>query len=160
MNQNLLALYLNDHLAGATGGTALARRLARNHRGTEFEGPTSRLADDVEADRQALLQFMSALDIQPRRAKQVLATLAERIGRLKVNGTLVRRSPLSSVIEFEAMRLGVEGKTDAWQALRRVADHEPRLNADRIDELLDRAGRQSEVLQDLRLRAATAAFSG
>jgi hypothetical protein len=160
MSRKLLALYLNDHLAGATGGTALARRLARNHQGTELEGPTSELADQVEEDRKALLQIMNALDIRPRPAKQVLAALAERVGRLKLNGTVVRRSPLSSVIEFEAMRLGVEGKIDGWQALRRVADHEPRLNADRLDELLRRAGRQSDTLQNLRLRVATAAFTG
>lgn len=159
MNRKLLAVYLNDHLAGATGGSALAQRLARNHRGTEFEGPTSQLADQIAEDRKALLQMMSALGIQPRPVRQVLATVAERVARLKPNGTLVRRSPLSNVIEFEAMRLGVEGKIDGWQALRRVADQEPRLDAGRLDELLERAGRQSDTLQDLRLRAAAAAFT-
>jgi hypothetical protein len=159
MTTRLLALYLNDHLAGATGGTALARRLARNHRGTDLERPTADLVDQVAADRTALLQIMRSLDIRPRRLKSALAVLAERAGRLKLNGSLVRRSPLSSVIEFEAMHLGVEGKIDGWQALRQIVDQEPRLDSNQLDELLDRARQQSDSLQKLRLRAATTAFT-
>jgi hypothetical protein len=43
-----------------------------------------------------------------------------------VGVALLRSSPLSSVIELEALRLGVEGKTDAWQAPHRVADSDTR----------------------------------
>lgn len=159
MNNRLLALYLNDHLAGATGGTALAERLARNHRGTDLERPTADLADQVAADRTALLQIMRSLGVRARRLKSAVAVLAERVGRLKLNGTLVRRSPLSSVVEFEAMHLGVEGKIDGWQALRQMADRESRLDANQLDELLGRARQQSDGLQKLRLRAATTAFT-
>ena len=70
-------------------------------------------------DRASLLEIMQALGVRPRKVKGVLALLAERASRFKLNGALVRRSPLSSVIELEGMRLGVEGKTDGWQALRR-----------------------------------------
>jgi hypothetical protein len=159
VNRRLLAIYLNDHLAGATGGTALARRLAGNHRGTDLEQPTADLADQVAADRTALLQIMRSLDIQPRRLKPALAVLAERVGRVKLNGALLRRSPLSSVVEFEAMHLGVEGKIDGWQALRQIVDHEPRLDSNQLDELVDRARQQSAALQELRLRATATAFT-
>jgi hypothetical protein len=159
MNSRLLALYLNDHLAGATGGTALARRLARNHRGTDLERPTADLADQIAADRTALLQIMRSLGVRPRRLRLGLALLAERVGRLKLNGTLLRRSPLSSVVEFEAMHLGVEGKIDGWQTLRQIVDHEPRLDSNQLDELLDRARQQSDGLRRLGLQAATRAFT-
>lgn len=102
---------------------------------------------------------MQALGVRPRKVKGVLAVLAERAGRLKLNGALLRRSPLSSVIELEGMRLGVEGKTDGWQALRQVADGYARLDATRLDDLLQRAGEQSKTLQDLRLQAAADAFA-
>jgi hypothetical protein len=39
-----------------------------------------------------------------------------------VGVALLRSSPLSSVIELGNCGLGVEGKTDAWQARHRVAD--------------------------------------
>ena len=155
----LLAIYLNDHLAGATAGVALARRLARNHRGTRFERQTADLADQIVADRASLLEIMQALGVRPRKVKGVLAVLAERAGRLKLNGALLRRSPLSRVIELEGMRLGVEGKTDGWQALRHIADGYARLDATKLDDLLKRAGRQSKALQDLRMQAAADAFA-
>jgi hypothetical protein len=35
---DLLGIYLNDHLAGATGGLELARRVAGSHRGPAADG--------------------------------------------------------------------------------------------------------------------------
>ena len=111
-SEYLLTVYLNDHLAGATAGVALARRLARNHQGTAFQQQTADLAEQIMQDRRSLLEIMEALNIRPRKIKGALALLAERAGRLKLNGALFRRSALSSVTELEGMRLGVEGKTD------------------------------------------------
>jgi hypothetical protein len=157
--QHLLTIYLQDHLAGATAGRSLARRLARNHRGTGFEMQTADLARQIEQDRSSLLEIMDVLGVRPARVKNVLGLVGERVSRLKLNGMSLRRSPLSSVIEFEGMRLGVEGKTDGWQALREIADGYPRLDAAKLDGLLRRAGDQSKVLQDLRLQAAAQAFA-
>ena len=63
---NLLGIYLNDHLAGATAGTELARRMARSHRGgegsaREDSSALSRLAAEIAQDRSALLTIMAAL---------------------------------------------------------------------------------------------------
>lgn len=158
-SEQLLAIYLNDHLAGATAGVALARRLARNHRGTRFERETAELAEQIAQDRASLLEIMQALNIRAHNAKSVLALLAERVGRLKPNGATLQRSALSSVTELEGMRLGVEGKTDGWQALRHIADDYARLDVAELDHLLQRAGQQSRTLQDLRLQAAAEAFA-
>src|SRR5437660_983467 len=51
----LLGIYLNDHLAGATGGVELARRSAAAHQGGEAGAALGRLASDVAMDRAALL---------------------------------------------------------------------------------------------------------
>ena len=158
-SMHLLAIYLNDHLAGATAGMALARRLAQNHQKTRFERQTADLAAQIVADRASLLEIMQALGVRPRKVKGVLALLAERVGRLKLNGALLRRSPLSSVTELEGMRLGGDGKTDGWPALRQIADDYAGLDASKLDDLLHRAGEQSKTLQDLRLQAAAEAFS-
>ena len=40
----LLGIYLNDHLAGSTGGLELARRTAGAHKGTAVSETLSRLA--------------------------------------------------------------------------------------------------------------------
>jgi hypothetical protein len=46
--------------------------------------------------------------------------IAERVGRLKSNGRIVRRSPLSSLLELEMLRLAVEGKAACWRTLARA----------------------------------------
>jgi hypothetical protein len=84
--------------------------------------------------------------------------LAEKAGRLKLNGHLLTRSPLSTVIEMESMRLGVEGKAAGWRTLRALAERNDRLNPEEIDRLVDRANRQIKALENLRVDAVARVF--
>jgi hypothetical protein len=154
---NLLGIYLNDHLAGATAGAELARRMARSHRGSarEDSGALNRLAAEIAQDRSALLSIMAALGISVRAYKVGAAWIGEKAGRLKFNGRLLARSPLSDLEELEILRLGVEGKAAGWRTLRARADTDARLDAGRLDELISRASRQVEELEELRVRAAS-----
>lgn len=156
--ERMLRLYLADHFAGATGGSELARRLARTHRDGPFGRELETFARDVAQDRQTLRSLMAALGIAPQRVKVAAAWTAERVGRLKPNGRIVRRSPLSNVLELEAMRMGVEGKASCWRALRLLADNDDRLSADELDSLIDRAEEQSTFLERLRVRTAAGVF--
>ncbi len=152
---NLLGIYLNDHLAGATVGTELARRMARSHRGREDSGPLNRLAAEIAQDRAALTDIMAALGVTVRAYKVGSAWIGEKAGRLKFNGHLLTRSPLSDLEELEILRLAVEGKAAGWRTLRARADTDARIDAGRLDELISRAGRQVGELEELRVRAAS-----
>jgi hypothetical protein len=156
---DLLGIYLNDHLAGATGGTELARRMARSQRGASGEGDLARLAREIAEDRQSLLEIMRALGVPVRRWKTALGWAGEKAGRLKTNGRVVRRSPLSALLELEMMRLGVEGKASGWRTLREMADGDRRLDTSRLDALLERARAQADVLEELRVRRAAEVMS-
>lgn len=156
---SLLGIYLNDHLAGSTVGLALIERTAQAHRGTPAGPPLAKLAEEVAEDRAALLEMMSALDINIAHYKLAGAWVAERAGRLKLNGRLLERSPLSSLVELEGMKLGVEGKAAGWLSLRTLADREPRLDAARLDGLIARAKAQVRTLEKLRVAAAAQAFA-
>jgi hypothetical protein len=151
---SMLGIYLNDHLAGATGGTELAHRMARSHGDGQDRGTLRRLAAEVGQDRAALLDIMAVLGIKVRRYKVGAAWIGEKAGRLKFNGRLFARSPLSDLEELEILRLGVEGKAAGWRTLRTLADSDPRLDSARLDELISRARRQADVLEDLRVAAA------
>ena len=118
----VLGIYLNDHLAGATAGTELAHRMARSHGDEEDSGTLRRLAAEIGQDRTALLDIMAALGIKVRRYKVGAAWIGEKAGRLKFNGRLFARSPLSDLEELEILRLGVEGKAAGWRTLRTLAD--------------------------------------
>lgn len=156
--QELLGIYLNDHLAGATGGAELARRVAAARRQEEAGDVLMRLAADIAADRAALLEIMTTLGVPVRAYKVCAGWIGEKAGRLKLNGHLLSRSPLSSLEELEMMRLGVTGKAAGWRTLRLLADTDPRLDRARLDELIARADGQLSLLEDLRVRAARLAL--
>jgi len=84
--------------------------------------------------------------------------LGEKIGRVKPNGSLFRRTALTGVVELEAMHLGVEGKEAGWRLLRALATRDACLQPVEFDRLIDRAVRQKRTLDELRRQAASSAF--
>jgi hypothetical protein len=154
----LLTIYLNDHLAGATAGSALARRALENNRGTELGTVLERVAREIEEDRLDLLRIMRLLDVEPGTLKRAVAVAAERIGRLKFNGRLTGYSPLSRVVEIEGLIMGIEGKKNLWLNLRDGAELGERLGGVDLDRLIERAERQQADLAAHRAAAGRDAF--
>jgi len=153
-----LATYLNDHLAGATGGLALARRAASENEGSELGVFLSELADEIEADRETLEAIMGALGVGTDRTKVIAARVFERVGRLKPNAQLHGYSPLSPLIELEMLKLGIQGKLALWRALGEVAGTPP-LDAEQLSELAARAERQAANVETRRLEVAREALA-
>jgi hypothetical protein len=154
----LLAIYLNDHLAGATAGRELARRAAGSNRGSSRGLFLERLAAEIEEDRQSLLAIMRALDVGVDRLKVAGGWWAEKVGRLKLNGRLLGYSPLSRVVELEVLALGVSGKLALWRALENLRPHEPELARFDLPTLIERAERHLDELEIQRLQAVADAF--
>lgn len=159
MDRKLLRIYLQDHLAGSTGGLELVRRARGANEGTPYGDPLAQLADDIEADRRSLESIMEDLGFGADRAKNIAFWAAEKAGRLKLNGQLTGYSPLSRMTELEGLITGVNGKRSLWLTLRDVAGSLPELDADRIGRLVERAEQQLETLHELRSRAGREAFA-
>ena len=151
----LLATYLNDHLAGATGGLELFRHAA----GAQHSPQLERITQEIAEDRQSLLAILRALDVPVDRLKVAAGWVGEKAMRLKPNGSLLHRSPLDAVVELESMTLGVQGKAAGWRVLRALADTEPALDGVALDRLIERADRQVSELEQLRMAAALAALA-
>jgi hypothetical protein len=154
----LLGIYLNDHLTGATGGVELARRMADAQHSGEEAGRLRQLANDVAEDRASLISIIERLGVTVDQFKVALGWLGEKVGRWKLNGRVFTRSPLSQVIELEAMLLGVEGKAAGWRSLRAVAEHDDRLDVAELDRLIERASSQVETIESLRVAAVNRVF--
>jgi hypothetical protein len=154
----LLGIYLNDHLATLTLAVELARRAANARRGKPSGDSLERVGAELDDDRSALLEIMRALDVPVRQYKVIAARAAELIGRLKPNGHLLSRSPLSDIVEVEGLRAAVQANVSCWGTLHQLAAREPRLDTDRLMELLGRAQRQSDALEECRRQAVTEAF--
>ena len=65
---------------------------------------------------------MASLGVTVRAYKVGAGWIGEKAGRLKLNGRLLTRSPVSDLEELELLRLGVEGKAAGWRTLRTLAD--------------------------------------
>jgi hypothetical protein len=156
----LLATYLNDHLAGSVAGVELAKRAARNNRGSRYGEILADLVPRLQEDRRALEGVMSSLGVGVDRGKLAIAWWAEKLGRAKLNGRLFAYSPLSRLEELEFLLLGVEGKLLLWQSLRRLAERDERLSATHLDALIRAARAQRRRVAEQRNQAADEALAG
>jgi hypothetical protein len=153
----LLAIYLNDHLAGATLGVELARRLrAQNEDDAELGEPLAEICDEIEADRLTLERAMERLGVRRKRWRSAAAWTAEKLGRLKLNGRLRAYSPLSRLSELELLYIGVTGKMRLWNSLE--VGLGPRLDEFDFRQLAERASRQRSRVGELHLQAAARCF--
>jgi hypothetical protein len=158
MNDDLLGIYLNDHLAGSIVGLEVARRSLTSNRETRFESFLVQLVTELEQDRQVLEQVMDRLGVRRNPAKQAGAWLAEKAGRLKLNGKLVGYSELSRVLELEALTVGVAGKLSLWRNLIELAEGDERLSGVPLADVVSRSEGQRQALEANRLEAARLAF--
>src|SRR4051794_7820056 len=158
-DDRMLGIYLNDHLAGATAGLELAKRIAGAHKDQPYADTLAELAAEIDEDRDSLLQVMAAVGVAESRYKTSAAWFAEKLGRLKLNGHFLDRSPLSSLVEIEIMQPGVEGKAAGWRTLFPHAAYDDRLDPEQLHKLLERARRQSDLLEGLRPLMTSAAFT-
>ena len=148
-----LAIYLNDHLAGATLAVELARRLRSSNQGdAEFGEPLAPLCAEIEEDQRTLTRLMEQRGVSPDPVKPVLAKVAEKLGRLKLNGRLRGYSPLSRVLELEVLSGLIGGKLQLWNALEQSFGES--LDGFDFHDLAARADSQGQRLEDLHLAAA------
>lgn len=152
----LMEIYLQDHRAGAEAGVRLVRRTLGSNRNTEFEPELTDVAAMTEEDLETLEEVMAAMSVEKSRPKQAAAVVAEMAGRLKPNHRIVGYSPLSRVLEFEALTAGLGGRLRLWAALE-VADS-PELKSFDFADLRQRGARQLELVANLHRRASEVAF--
>jgi hypothetical protein len=159
VNDRALAIHLNDHLAGATGGLELARRTAgANSESAEFGPPLASICAEIETDRETLRRLMRELGAGEDRVKRSAGWLAEKAGRLKLNGQLRGYSPLSRLVELEGLAIGIASKASLWRTLEQELGAQWR--GFDFAQLCERAERQQETVEQLRLKAAALALSG
>jgi len=153
--QELLGIYLDDHWAGAGAGTSLANRLATENEGTQWSAELRRLADAIDEDQRTLRGLREMYARGGFSVKRLAAQAVERVARLKLNGSLIGYSPLSRVLELEALIAGVKAKRLLWDSLRHTA-----LARDvDLDLMESRAKQQLDTLAKIHEEAAAIAFT-
>lgn len=146
MSNRFVSIYLRDHHAASAGGVALARRaLGRDHP----------LAEQIARDRQALEKVMRQLNVAPSPIKVGFVRIAELLGRLKLNGRVFRRSPLSRVLELEMLVVGIRGKEALWTSLLASGLS---IQGIELDALVESAKEQGRSVEEQRVSAVASAF--
>ena len=151
---SLLAIYLRDHHAAGVAGARVAERVATTVGRDSGNDDLRRVASEIRQDLVVLEGIMSRLGVEPDRVKDTFSRIAERLGRMKLNGRLLRRSPLSDLLELETLVVGITGKQALWVSLREI----PSINIEELDQLLERAEEQKRVVENARVAAAKRSF--
>ena len=157
VDTHLLEIYLDDHWAAAGAGRALINRIEESNRKTQWSEKLSWLVAEIESDVEELERLRNTLDFDGGMLKRQLALAAERAGRLKLNGRVLTYSPLSRLLEIEAMMSGVMGKQRLWSSMRTVFAEGGLVGFD-FRALEKRAEEQLDVLMSIHEDAAAAAF--
>ncbi|AWH94214.1 DUF892 family protein [Dietzia psychralcaliphila] len=149
MATELLHTYMQDHHAGAAAGVDLFRRVAKEHDDPEIRAVLSRIGDETEEDLRNLEELMTLVGTAPSALKDLPARAAEKLGQLKPNQRFAQRSPLSNLLEVEALTIAVRGKELGFRALLDIDD--PRLPRPTLEALVERALEHGGQLEKLRL---------
>jgi hypothetical protein len=156
MAYSALDTYLNDHIAGATAGTNLAKMAAEEHQ-TDEHGPFfSEIYSEIQADFDTLTQLASALGVDESASKTALAEIGSKMMGPKF--TAGDDDELNAFITLETLSIGVEGKVCMWKALKTVAGDYAAFDNFDIDGLLARAEGQREKIEAQRQKLAPQAL--
>lgn len=135
--------YLNTHFLGSTTGLEMFRRATRRH------PELATITAEVEQDRTSLQALMRAVGVTPRRHRAALGWLAEKLSRVQLDRSAAGAG-LADLARLESLQLGVQGKAAGFRLLRALDD--PRLDDGQLQALVERAERQAEQIEQLRLR--------
>jgi hypothetical protein len=155
-NDKYLRIYLSDHLAGSSVGIEIAKRAAKSNADNDIGHHLRAALPVIEEDRATLERVMDLVGAPKHQWKLVVAWVGEKVGRLKLNGEVTTYSPLSRLVELEALSLGIRGKRAMWQSLREIRD--PRLASIDFDNLIARADEQYKGVELQHRKASVMAF--
>jgi hypothetical protein len=120
-DMTLLTIYLNDHLAGVITGRELARRMLSGAVDDERRALASDLAEHFLDSEHELERLIVETGSRRSLLKGWLAWATEKAGRLKLNGHITSRSPLSDLVELEGIMVLLEYEQGLWRSLQQLA---------------------------------------
>jgi hypothetical protein len=158
INANNLAVYLNDHLAGAAAALELLDNLLAKFPNSNVSELAREIRQEIDADREELVSIMNRLHIDQSKTRKASAWLAEKAAEAKLYLDDSSAGTLRLFEMIEAISLGIEGKRALWMALARIVNQVPELADIDFNRLIQRAQDQRARLEPFRRQAAVDAF--
>jgi hypothetical protein len=163
MNDRRLRIYLDDHLALMVAEVELARRCRKTNRRTPLGEFLQQLENEVQAQKSIVNDVIHRIGGKSSiesRLKQGAGWFAEKLGRFKLNDSLLTYSNLSRVVELEALSAATQERIALWDNLDCVAGSEPRLDGITFSFFREQSQQHLVQLNDRRRFAALEAFRG
>ena len=158
MQEDTLATYLNDHLAGSVMAIELLEHLEED--GGEHPARQRQMRDlrlKIIADQDILRALLDSLSSNESTVKKAGAWVMEKVARAKTRLTKPATGSLGALEAFEILSLGIEGKKGLWKVLAEVMPQPPSPQWN-WRELGGDADRQRREVEAWRLQAARMAF--
>lgn len=159
MNDDLLRIYLNDHLATSVALVEQVDYCLSNNPGGELEVLLPRLLGEIREEQAILKDTIDRIGGLENPVKKSAAWLAEKVHRTKPSGSLFGYTHLARMEELEEMVVAVSGKRALWQALGTVSATDDRFDGVDFDALVRRSERQIAAIEPHRIAAARRAFT-
>jgi hypothetical protein len=153
-----LKIYLDDHRAGATAGTDLARRVWRKNRSGPWGTELKEIRELIKAEKETLDSVRAAVGARGGQGKKALALLSAQASRLKPNGHFLRYSPLTRLVELELLMSGVQSKLGLWAALLETSSSFPGLAHFDFAALGEQSEAELRTLREIHDWAASQCF--
>jgi hypothetical protein len=158
MGIEILATYLNDHLAGSVAAIELLDHLRELSRGTERERLFTSLQDEIRDDQTVLQGLLREVGEKESRVRKATAWLTEKLAEAKLKFDDPGGGELRLLESLETLELGILGKLALWRALHVAADVVPQIRKLDLTALERRAEEQHDLVEVERLTVARAAF--
>jgi hypothetical protein len=157
LNNDILATYLNDHLAGSIAALELVDRLVGLSEGDRQQLFVS-LKQEIEEDQRVVKQLLASVGGKESKLRKAAAWLTEKIGEAKLEFDDSGNGQLRLLEALETLGLGIQGKAGLWRALGAASTQEPEIAKLDLARLERRAYDQFERVEARRLEVARAAF--
>jgi hypothetical protein len=151
LSKQHLAIYLNDHLAGANIALEIIDHLAAETH--DLASSLAALRTQIEEDRAQLKTLMTSLNIQESRVRKAGTWIAEQVAEAKLTVDDDQTGPLRRLERLEALSIGIEGKIALWWALDAVPA-KSMFGQINLEQLRQRAETQRSLVEAWRLQAA------
>ncbi|QDU39497.1 hypothetical protein Mal4_38420 [Maioricimonas rarisocia] len=158
MSDTRLRIYLNDHLGLVTGEAELARRCRDSNKGTSLALFLDRLQSELETQRAAISDVIRLIGGRESRIKQGAGWLAEKLGRFKMNDSLLSYSDLSRLLELEALSAAAHERVALWDTLCEVLGGDDRFGGISFPWYRDQSLGHFNELNSERRKAVPSAF--
>ena len=161
MNERRLRIYFDDHLALIVAEVELIRRCRKSNRRTSLGEFLQQLENEVQAQKSIVndvIHRIGGTSTIESRVKQSAGWFAEKLGRFKLNDSLLTYSDLSRVLELEALTAAAQERIALWDNLDSMTGDDRRLDGITFSFFREQTEQHLGELNSRRRFAATQAF--